>query len=489
MKEDDALVALIKVMTPSEKRYFKTHQVNHTIGGKHDFVTLFDTVNEQLHKSEQDRDWAAIKVSPAGKKHLYEVLIKALRAYHANRSGQLQFHGLMTDAALLSNKGLYRQAQKRLDKASQLLYSSGLSFERLIVHYTERRLFQARAPQQRKFSALVSLQQEGHRLLSDLERELRIIDHYERLLLAGKTKLKEEKQDRLQEAMSFLAEIPDWSQLSVNARLAAHMIYVFFHKDQHDYAGSAQHRLATIEIFEQEHPNLIEERNRQYLAMINNYLNDCYELKQFDRARERIQSLAKVNSKDPATSRLLRKNLLYAWQQYHLNDMNFRAVLELYPEINHFLQGSGGGIEEEMKIVFHYNTLVAYFLEATLRETRQKQRKQLFDKALDLIFRINQTREFETYTTHITRTRILEAVIRIELSDFNFANSILIRLEGRITRSARDQRKLIRFLKRYISTYPNDTSLKSINSECNTEAWMEELYLWLQKKLNGADHR
>lgn len=482
MNRKDSLFELIKSMTRTEKRYFRIHFINHTIKGKSDFVEIFDTLNAQLDYNEKKLKWSFQKGLSTKKKHLYEVLMKSLRAYHANHSGQIQFYNLMTDIVILSEKGLIKQAEKRLKKAESLAKSYSLSLELLTINRLKRKFLRQKTSK-KKLPILISFHEEGNCLLESFRLETTVLNHYERLLWAERTNQVEEIQVQLDQAIALVSELHNTSKLSVRSRLCIHMIYIFYYTHVQDIENAFKHRSILLNMFEEEYPILIEEHYKQYLAMIKNYLNDCFALKLLDEAYGKIQILDKIKSKDVYISKQIRMTLLSSWQDYYLNKMDFKAAIDAFHSIQEYLKKNRELVNDLQKLIYCYNGLVAYFLEATLNTKDKEKSIILFDNALNIIVFIEQTKEFDPYPDYILRTKILAAIIRLELGENEYANSILIRAKVKIPRISKNKILLVRLLIKYIKSLQQPQYLNKIHEVCNVQKWMEELHFWIEKKI------
>lgn len=115
------LFELIKSMTMSEKRYFKIYSSKHIIGGKNDYVYLFDAID---HQEDFDDDFlkkqSFVKNLSAEKNYLHKLILKALVAFNSTLNSKVKINGLLQSAEVLYHKGLYKQAEKQCKKAFTL---------------------------------------------------------------------------------------------------------------------------------------------------------------------------------------------------------------------------------------------------------------------------------------------------------------------------------------------------------------------------------
>lgn len=124
VKVQHALFELIKSMTKSEKRYFKVLSSRHTIGEENNYVVLFDFI-DQMDVYDEDRihqhftGEAFLNRFTITKKRLYDHILNALDAYHAEKSNTAQLLKQVHSAEILFNKSLYDQCRRVLHSAEK----------------------------------------------------------------------------------------------------------------------------------------------------------------------------------------------------------------------------------------------------------------------------------------------------------------------------------------------------------------------------------
>lgn len=124
VKVQHALYDLIKSMTKSEKRYFKVLSSRHTIGEENNYVVLFDFIDQMdeydehlIHEHFEGE--AFLNRFTITKKRLYDHILNALDAYHAEKSPSAQLFKLIHSAEILFNKSLYDQCRRVLNSAEK----------------------------------------------------------------------------------------------------------------------------------------------------------------------------------------------------------------------------------------------------------------------------------------------------------------------------------------------------------------------------------
>ncbi|MCB0771805.1 MAG: hypothetical protein KJZ58_07065 [Flavobacteriales bacterium] len=122
MKPSTELFDLIKSLSKSEKRFFKLHSALQS--GEKNYLRIFDAIDRQKTYDEEaiKKQFAKevfVKHFPSEKNHLYKLVLKALRAYHAESSitGVLKQH--INNIEILFAKALYSEAAKVLQRAKR----------------------------------------------------------------------------------------------------------------------------------------------------------------------------------------------------------------------------------------------------------------------------------------------------------------------------------------------------------------------------------
>lgn len=122
------LFDIIHSLTGSEKRYFKVFSSAHIIGYKNNYEKLFNAYCEL--PADQPYNEAAFKKKLTAKrwtknfavekKVLEDILMKAMRAYNAEKSSEGALNDIIANVHFLYNKGLISAANKELKKGIML---------------------------------------------------------------------------------------------------------------------------------------------------------------------------------------------------------------------------------------------------------------------------------------------------------------------------------------------------------------------------------
>ena len=123
MKPSTELHDLIKSLTKSEKRFFKLHSALQS--GDKNYLRLFEAIDKQkVYDEEGLKQFFAketfIKHLPSEKNHLYKLILKALRAFHAESSVSGILKQEIKNIEILYSKALYTECNKLLHRAKRI---------------------------------------------------------------------------------------------------------------------------------------------------------------------------------------------------------------------------------------------------------------------------------------------------------------------------------------------------------------------------------
>lgn len=123
MKPSTELFKLIKSLTKSEKRFFKLS--SSLQAGDKNYLKLFDYIDasseyDEAALKEEFKKETFIKHLPSEKNHLYKLILKSLRAYHADQNLNSILKQEIKNIEILYGKALYKECEKFLQRAKGL---------------------------------------------------------------------------------------------------------------------------------------------------------------------------------------------------------------------------------------------------------------------------------------------------------------------------------------------------------------------------------
>lgn len=121
ISRSDELFALVKSLTPSEKRHFKIFTQRQSDGEELMYLQLFDILDKQKAYDDRKINKTVPKQKlPNLKRHLYKQILTSLRVLQKKRQLAIQVRELIDYAHILYGKGLYKQSLRLLAKADKM---------------------------------------------------------------------------------------------------------------------------------------------------------------------------------------------------------------------------------------------------------------------------------------------------------------------------------------------------------------------------------
>jgi len=123
MKPSSELFNLIRSLTKSEKRFFKLSSSLQT--GDKNYLKIFDAIDKQKEYDEESLKGlfakeTFVKHFPSEKNHLYKLILKSLRSYHADNSVSGILKQETKNIEILYKKALYKECNKFLHRAKRI---------------------------------------------------------------------------------------------------------------------------------------------------------------------------------------------------------------------------------------------------------------------------------------------------------------------------------------------------------------------------------
>src|SRR5687768_10362646 len=112
MTPSSHLFELIKSLSPSEKRHFRLYAAKHVLGGKNNYMKLFDAIAAQKQYDEGKlkralRKEKFVRHLPYEKNYLYEMISDSLLVFRLNTGTEARLKKQLLHVAALFEKGLY----------------------------------------------------------------------------------------------------------------------------------------------------------------------------------------------------------------------------------------------------------------------------------------------------------------------------------------------------------------------------------------------
>lgn len=375
MKSTDPLHQLIQSLSRSEKRYFKIHSNRHVIGEENNYVKLFDLLDEMtefdgdLLKAKLDA--AAIKGNISSQKaYLYKLILKAMRAFHAESNGIFAAKELLLDAEFLFQKGQYSASKALLKKAQSDPSMQSSPLVQLEVLEKESDLLML-LEKDGLPELLAQIQETRDLWLNRLVAEEKLTSAYWAAFALHR------KYGNLAQEPQKSLVAPYWlvlDSISSDHGLTplARIRYRYLHWLKAQAKGTQPEILAasdTLLATWEEEPLLRKEYPTRYRMALANHLATLFRVERFadfPLVLEKLKSTPATNLDDEGE---VFQNVALYELLFYLNSGNLAKAETLVPEIEAGLQKFDHKINKSRELTFRFNITVLYFFRSRWSES------------------------------------------------------------------------------------------------------------------------
>jgi len=488
MPAPDTLFELIKSLDKNEKRHFKIYARRHVLREENQYTRLFDII-DRLNEYDEAKIKAQLgnakfaKNLPSGKNYLYNLILRSLRTYHAGKSVKIQLQELWLDINLLIEKGLLRQAMKRIRKAKKLALQYQYDLQLLEIILLERKLIR-RYISNKADERIEICQEESATCLERLQLKLGIIDLYEKVFITYRNdKDSRQSLDEVMEQVKQLVPDAQLKKLSFESLNSYHVLHLHYANMNRDYQTANEHLRALIHLHEQ-NPFLIAEEQERYINHLNNYLNNCFALQRWEEFPPVLAKMKSIKAKNPKIRGLLFNNASYLEMLYHLVHEEYQEVIRMVPDIERGLKKYAESITKSRELTLCYNITIAFFLEKD------------YLQALDWINRILGEPKLEERQDIQTLARIFEIVLHYELGNHDLVDYLIAAANRHLRKKQKQDsaayliaNKLRQAL--YADAAKERAVFQALSEELQHKKGLEEIKIWVARKLEvqGATTR
>lgn len=422
MKPSTELHDLIKSLSKSEKRYFKL--MSSLQEGDKNYIRLFDYLesqdvyNEEAVKAEFKKE-TFIKHLPSEKNHLYSLILKSLRGFHADKSAASQLQEHLRNIELLYNKALYKECNKIIRKAKKLAYDYEKFYYLLDIINWEKMLVEEEYQQGVFEKDMIKLVDEESACLEKLRNLAEYQILYSKINYAfrkgGFTRNKEEQKIVEEISNYHLIKGKNTAQ-SKKAATACYFIKGLCALTERNFTECEVNFKKVIAIFES-NPPVMEELPKRFLRALSNlltvYLNTAkYEkyiatLNTIKSLKEHVMFSSTDVQVKLTTSACIAELILY--QTITDIEKGQMVVDEIVKNIDSFKDK----INKEEEVTIYYNIAQFYFMCAD------------YKKALFWINKILNDNEGNLRQDIFIFSRLFNLIIHYELGNYDLLDYII----------------------------------------------------------------
>ncbi len=370
MKPSNELFDLIKSLSKSEKRFFKLHSTLQA--GDKNYLRIFDAVDRMKVYDENalKKQFAGetfVKHLPSEKNYLYKLVLKSLRAYHAESSVSGILKQEIKNIEILYQKALYTECNKLLHRAKRIARENERFYYWFELLSWEKMLLEE-AYESGEFTKDLDALIEEER---DVVERLRNLAAYHVLYSKINYVFRSGGHVRTKEEHEMVEEIRDHPLIkgknTALSRRAATICYYtqgLCHWAKRDWAASLE-KFERVRTILDEHPQVKADLPRRYVRTLNYIINARIELRQLERAAEDIGRLRALAGTRGFTGISIDTQLFVAGHLCELRLLDRagehdRAVA-MTDAIVQGMERIGPRLHKEHELEFHFALATAHF--------------------------------------------------------------------------------------------------------------------------------
>lgn len=366
MKASDELFRLIRTLTPSEKRYFKTNAKRENPTSN--YLQLFDAIDAQTQYDEdklkqKHAGKKFVKYLSAEKNYLHEQIMKQMRAFHADRTIDNKINELLQDAFFYRDNGLIELREKCLLRAKDLAtkYERYYLLKEILVLQTGFVIeFEKKNLTQPVLDLLTEQKQLA--LLQETEFELQSKNRE----LFSMLRMGTDMQDPLNRSKADIlnAEVERYRpRIHDSFSLAT-----LFHRASSNYHNVMGEREKSFESMVQEYECYqryehfkAEDRMNYKICLANLMARSVSsgEYEWFERALNEMKTIPVTSFNEEGE---VFQNVYFQEHLYYINQGRFEEAEALVPTIIDGLEKYSNKVNVARRIAFQYNIMVMYFI-------------------------------------------------------------------------------------------------------------------------------
>ena len=370
MSKSSKLFELIKSFNQTEKSYFKKYSQYHNPKASNLYIELFDLVDAQ---EKYDEDLIVEKLSnktfakniSAAKNHLYNLLLKSLRNYHASKSARIQVRELYINTLILSDRRLNKQALQLLSKAKKIAKHYDLKHELAEIILFQRTITRTFA--EKKTGELIkNYQTEYKQNAKSLRQEEDLLMLYENIFLIEQGK--SVKNDEMESLFKDFQTKFSFEEFNYVGRGLICFMNAFYYMQKRNYEEVARQFEYLVNFFE-EKPYFQKEYTLRYMNLLNNSLVNYLRMQTFEKIPEVIAKLEKITTGNSQIKIVQLYCLYYAKIVFMLTRKQYKEAIDLAPEVWIFLKNFKRHIPKNRRESLYVNFATAFFYNGDFKES------------------------------------------------------------------------------------------------------------------------
>lgn len=473
MKPSTELFDLIKSLTKSEKRFFKLS--SNLQSGEKNYMKLFDVIEKM---DEYDEDLLKktlsgekfLKHLPSEKNHLYKLILKSLRSFHADNSISSVLRQEIKNIEILYKKALFSECNKLVARAKQLAKENEKFYYWFELINWEKVLLEEAYESGRFDTDLDALIKEE----TEVIEKLRNVAEYQILYSRINYVFRRGGFARNAAEKDVVDHISDYHLIKgKNTALSARASSICFYikglcaATNRNYQESFKNFLRVKEIMDTNEPIRADLAVRYILA--HQHLIYCYiDSRDYDASFRLINELRAMDNEpgfDTVASQVRIFTTTYLAELItYIRMGSFSKAVDLVEEILNKVAVYGEKINKEQEILFAYYTACAYFGHGQSKT------------ALFWINKVMNDNEQNLRQDIYSSSRLLNLLIHYELGNYDLLEYILKSAFRYLNKNQKDYKVdnlILRYIRKLSRLGPPESNIKTLKE---MRAELEEVF-------------
>jgi tetratricopeptide (TPR) repeat protein len=435
MKPSTELHDLISSLTKSEKRFFKLHSALQS--GDKNYLRIFDAIDKQPVYDEEalKKQFAKetfIKHLPSEKNHLYKLVLKSLRAFHAESSVSGILKQEIKNIEILYQKALYVECNKLLHRAKRIARENERFYYWFELLSWEKMLLEE-AYESGEFTkdldALIEEEREVVEKLRNLAAYHILYSKINYVFRSGGYVRTEEEHAMVEEISENALIKGKNTALSRRAATICYYTQGFCQWAKRDWRTSLEKFLKVKQILE-DNPLVKADLPKRYIRTLHYIINAHIELRDFESARAEITSMREL----PGTPGFSGTNIdTQIFVASYLSELRLldrcgehEQALALVDEILAGLEKIGPRLQKEYELEFFFALAGVYFGAGQ------------YNKSLFWLNKVLNDNEPTLRQDIFTYARLFNLVVHYELGNFDLLEYIVRSTQRFLNKRHRD---------------------------------------------------
>ncbi len=448
MKPSTELFDLIRSLTKSEKRFFKLHSSLQS--GDKNYLRVFDAIDKQKEYDEEalKKQFAKetfIKHLPSEKNHLYKLILKSLRAFHAESSVSGVLKQEIKNIEILYQKALYVECNKLLHRAKRIARENERFYYWFELLSWEKMLLEE-AYESGEFTkdldALIEEEREVVEKLRNLGAYHILYSKINYVFRSGGYVRNEEEHHIVEEIAQHPLIKGKNTALSTRAATICYYTQGFCCCATRDWKTSLEKFTRVKEILDN-NPTIKADLPKRYVRTLHYMINGHMEMGDMKSAKATIKILRELPGKPGFMGRNIETQIFMASYLSELRLLDrtgeHQKALPLVDEVLEAMEDKGLGLQKEHELEFFLAIACVYFGAGEM------------NKSLFWLNKVLNDNEPTLRQDIFTYARLFNLVVHYELGNFDLLEYIVRSTQRFLTKHHRAyqvETTLVEYIKR-----------------------------------------